>query len=115
MSSGPTPESGDKAPISTWYRPLNSFVFSMAATFVRVLDHAHDAPVPPLVRAVVARVDVGDVVTDRAVGDPHLHVADRLEERLDVVPGLPEQVEGQTLRAFGSDAGKPLELLDQRR
>src|SRR5205085_6663353 len=32
-SSGPIPCSGDSAPISTWYTPLKSRVFSMAVTF----------------------------------------------------------------------------------
>src|ERR1700682_1440879 len=32
-SSGPMPCSGERAPISTWYLPLNSRVLSMAATF----------------------------------------------------------------------------------
>src|SRR5260370_32030636 len=32
-SSGPMPCSGESAPISTWYLPLNSRVLSMAATF----------------------------------------------------------------------------------
>jgi hypothetical protein len=32
-SSGPTPCSGESAPMSTWYTPLKSRVFSIAVTF----------------------------------------------------------------------------------
>ncbi|SIE64814.1 Uncharacterised protein [Mycobacteroides abscessus subsp. abscessus] len=32
ISSGPIPSIGEIAPWRTWYRPLNSFIFSMAIT-----------------------------------------------------------------------------------
>ena len=78
-----------------------------------VLDHANGLRVATLVGAIEAGVGVGDVRADRAVGDPLLDVTHRVDERVDVVPRLPEQVEGETLGALGSDAGQLLELLDE--
>ena len=60
-----------------------------------------------------ARVRVGDVIADRAVGDPFLHVADRLAQTLGVLTRRPQDVKRQPLRALRADAGQLLQLLDK--
>ena len=113
-SSGPMPWSGDSAPISTWYTPLNSRVFSTADDVLRLFDDADD-PRGRARRSLQkrARIGVGDVVADRAVGDALLDVAHRLDEASACSRGRLEDVKREALRALGPDAGQALQLFDE--
>src|SRR5262245_17227759 len=67
------------------------------------------------VRTEVTGIGVRDVAADRAVGDPVLHLAHRLDQALDLFSRRFQDVECQPPGALGTDAGQPLKLLDQLR
>ena len=107
------PCSGDSAPISTWYTPLNSRVFSIADDVLRLFDDADDARIAGVAAAERAGIGVGDVVADRAVGDALLHVAQRVDQPVGQLARRLQQVKGETLRAFGPMPGRRTEFLDE--
>ena len=65
--------------------------------------------------AIYARIDVGDVVADRAEAETGFDVSDRGGERFGVFVAGAKDVKREALRALGSDARELFELIDQAR
>ena len=95
-----------------------------ALELARLLDRRRRSAAPRRRRsariAVVAaaeraRVGVGDVVADRAVGDALLDVAQRVGEPIRLLARRLEDVEREPLRALRADAGQALQFLDELR
>jgi hypothetical protein len=63
--------------------------------------------------AEAAWIHVGDVIADRAIGDSFLHVSKGVNQSIGRVARRLEEVEGKSLRAFGTDTRQALELFDQ--
>ena len=81
----------------------------------RLLHDADHPAVARLVGADRARVDIGHVVADGAVGDAVLDVADRLAQQVGLRARRLQDVEREALRALAADARQALQLLDEAR
>src|SRR5512140_3758213 len=79
----------------------------------RLLDHAYQPLVACRAGAVRTRIDIRDVVAERAKVQFVLDVVDGGGECLGIAGVRPQDVERQPLRALGSDARQLLELLDE--
>src|SRR5680860_1237773 len=79
----------------------------------RLLDDAQHMRVPARVAADAALLLLGDVVAAAAEAHPALDLADRPSEPVGVGHVDGQQVEGQALRALGTDPRKTTELGDE--
>src|SRR5919198_1379954 len=82
---------------------------------VRLLDDAEQARVPRGIGADATRILVGDVEAGVAGDDPVLHREERLRELAHLLDGALEQEERGPLGRLRSDAGQPLQRLDEPR
>ena len=71
-----------------------------------LFEDADDVLVADGAGAVVAGVDVGDVVADGAEAELGAEDEDGFGEGTGVVVGGAEDVEGEALRGFGADSGE---------
>ncbi len=92
---------------------MNSRVFSTAATFCGSSTTQIDVAVALVAAAERARIGVGDVVADRAVGDALLHLANGVDQPIGLLARRLQDVEREALRALRADAGQALQLLDE--
>jgi hypothetical protein len=60
-----------------------------------------------------ARIRVGDVVADRAVGDALLHLAYRVDQPIGLLARRLQDEEREALGALRTDARQPLQLFDE--
>ena len=81
----------------------------------RLFDHADQALIPCSTGAVSTRIDVGDVVANRAEPEVGFDVAHRLGKPFGVIVAGAEDVEGKALRALGANAGELFQFIDQAR
>jgi hypothetical protein len=79
------------------------------------LNHADHALVAGCAGAVEARVDVGDVVADGAETEVGFDVTHGGREGLGIFFAGAKNVKGQPLRAFGADARKFFQFVNQPR
>jgi len=83
---------------------------------IRGLFHdAHQTLVAGRTGAVRAGIDVGDVVADRAETEIRFDVPDGLGQAFGIFIAGAEDVEGQTLRALGADAGELFQFINEPR
>ena len=78
-------------------------------------DNAYQALVAGCAGAVDARVNIGDVVADRAQPQASFDVADSSGQRFRVFVARTQNVEGQPLRALRAHARQLLQFVDQPR
>jgi hypothetical protein len=65
------------------------------------------------VAAETTWVHIGDVIAHRTIGDSFFHVTNGVDQSIGRVARRLEDVEGESLRAFGTNAGQTLQLFDQ--
>src|SRR5919198_2380676 len=82
---------------------------------VRLLDDAEQARVPRGIGADATRILVGDVEAGVAGDNPVLHREERLRELAHLLDGALEQEEREPVGRLRSDAGQPLQRLDEPR
>src|SRR4029453_15009165 len=80
---------------------------------LRLLDDADDVERAPRVAADPALLALGAVVAGHAEADLRLHPLQRGDQPADVGRLGGQQVEGDALRALGTDAGQTPELVDE--
>src|SRR6476661_2459113 len=80
-----------------------------------LFDHADQSLIARWAGAIRARIDVGDVVANRAQAQIGFDIAHRGSQGLSIFVARAENVESQALRALGSDAWKLFQLIDQAR
>src|SRR5204863_2228457 len=83
------------------------------AHVLRLFDDADDVVVARVIAAEPARVLIGDVVANRAVGHALLDVAESARQHVDAFARRLQDVKGKTLRALRADAGQALQFFDE--
>ncbi len=78
-----------------------------------LLEYADQALIACRICAVVAGIDVGDVVADGAEAKVSLELLDGMSESASVFIAATEDVKRQALRGLGADTGELAKLFDQ--
>lgn len=81
----------------------------------RFLDHAHQSLVARGTGAIRARVDIGDVIADRAKAETGFHVTNSSGQGLCVIVAGAQNVKRQPLRTLRADARQLFQFVDQAR
>ena len=83
------------------------------SNILRLLDDADHVAIALVAPAESTRIRVGDVVTDRAVGDAFLHFSYGIDQPIRLLARCLQNIEGEALSPLRPDAGQALQLLDE--
>jgi hypothetical protein len=94
-------------------RPLEFSGVLNGRDVLRLFNDADNTLIAGGTAAEDAGIDIGGVAADRAVRHLIFDVAQRLAKAIGLLARRLEEMERQTLRAFGPDARKPTKLVNE--